>query len=103
MRDIRKQEVLQKKRYLGNGIAIKVLTTNKPGSPTYTTSEFLVCWDGEGSLEQLHAHTKKTNQKPTCSAPPSAKQIDTFLVDGERGQIIWGEYVKRRWGKNSPY
>lgn len=40
---------------------------------------------------------KKTNpitMKPTCSALPSAKQIDIFLVDGGRGNLetkLFGE------------
>lgn len=90
MKDNRKQKVLQKKKkYLGNGIGIKVLTTNKPGSPTYTTGEFVVYWDGEGSLEQLHTHQnkKQTKKKETnLLCPTLAKQIDTFLVDGESGK-----------------
>lgn len=65
---------LERKKNLGNGIGIKVLTTNKPGSPAYTTSEFVVCWDGEGSLEQLHTHTHKKKSTKNQLALPHLQQ-----------------------------
>ena len=64
MKVVRKEEVFfKRKKYLGNGIGIDVLTTHKPGSPSYTTCEFVGSWAGERSLEQLHKEKKKKEER----------------------------------------
>lgn len=76
--------------------------TSQGAQPTLQVNLWFAGMEKDPLNSSTHTPIKKINQKPTCSAPPSAKQIDTFSTDGERDQMIW-EYVKRRWGKNSPY